>query len=98
MARITHSTKPPDRARIGPSLLVTALVAALLLAGAAGGAVVWLLMRGKVGHNAMVAASTAMTAVPPNRLTLSPLVERVAPAVVNIAVLQTSPLDENPLL
>ncbi|PAX06552.1 trypsin-like peptidase domain-containing protein [Sphingomonas lenta] len=33
-----------------------------------------------------------------NRLTLSPLVARTAPAVVNIAVLQASPQNENPLL
>jgi serine protease DegQ len=31
-------------------------------------------------------------------LTLAPLVERVAPAVVNIAVLQSSPYAQNPLL
>lgn len=37
-------------------------------------------------------------AVPLNRLTLAPLVERVAPAVVNIAVLQSSPYAQNPLL
>ncbi|MBF5092384.1 trypsin-like serine protease [Novosphingobium sp. NBM11] len=37
-------------------------------------------------------------AVPINRLTLAPLVERVAPAVVNIAVLQSSPYAQNPLL
>lgn len=39
-----------------------------------------------------------VTAVPMNRLTLAPLVERVAPAVVSIAVLQPSPLEQNPLL
>ena len=37
-------------------------------------------------------------AVPINRLTLAPLVGRVAPAVVNIAVLQSSPYAQNPLL
>ncbi len=37
-------------------------------------------------------------AVPPSRLTVAPLVEQAAPAVVNIAVLQTSPLQQNPLL
>lgn len=37
-------------------------------------------------------------AVPLNRLTLAPLVRRVSPAVVNIAVLQASPYEQNPLL
>lgn len=44
------------------------------------------------------AVKVPITTVPLSRLTLSPLVERVAPAVVNIAVLQSSPLENNPLL
>jgi serine protease DegQ len=36
--------------------------------------------------------------VPLSQLTLAPLVDRVAPAVVNIAVLQAAPYAENPLL
>lgn len=43
-------------------------------------------------------APVAVDAVPLSRLTLSPLVERAAPAVVNIATLQASPLEQNPLL
>jgi S1-C subfamily serine protease len=39
-----------------------------------------------------------VTSVPPSHLTVAPLVKRVAPAVVNIAVLQASPLEQNPLL
>lgn len=39
-----------------------------------------------------------VTAVPMHRLTVAPLVNRAAPAVVNIAVLQPSPLQQNPLL
>jgi serine protease DegQ len=35
---------------------------------------------------------------PPDQRTLAPLVKRAAPAVVNIAVLQASPADQNPLL
>jgi serine protease DegQ len=37
-------------------------------------------------------------AVPLHRLTLAPLVERVAPAVVIVSVLQASPLEQNPSL
>src|SRR3546814_1365782 len=40
----------------------------------------------------------SVEAVPLNRQTVVPLVERVAPAVVNIAVLQASPYAQNPLL
>lgn len=39
-----------------------------------------------------------VTAVPLSQLTLAPLVERVTPAVVNIAVAQPSPFAQNPLL
>jgi S1-C subfamily serine protease len=39
-----------------------------------------------------------VSAVPLSQLSLSPLVGRTAPAVVNIAVLQASPLEQNPLL
>jgi serine protease DegQ len=47
---------------------------------------------------AELTAPVPVTAVPLSRLTLSPLVDRAAPAVVNIAVLQPSPLEQNPLL
>lgn len=40
----------------------------------------------------------SVDAVPLSRLTLAPLVKRAAPAVVNIAVLQSSPLEQNPLM
>ena len=43
-------------------------------------------------------AAAPVGAVPVSQLTLSPLVDRVAPAVVNIAVLQPSPYEQNPLL
>lgn len=76
-----------------------ALLAAIGVAsGVAGGlAVAWL---GGGGKTPIAAASTPISVdtVPLNRLTVAPLVERVAPAVVNIAVLQTSPYAQNPLL
>jgi serine protease DegQ len=37
-------------------------------------------------------------ALPPDQRSLAPLVKRAAPAVVNIAVLQSSPLEQNPML
>ncbi len=43
-------------------------------------------------------ATASGTAGPLEALTLAPLVERTAPAVVNIAVLQSSPQEQNPML
>ena len=43
-------------------------------------------------------AAIPVTAVPPSRLTVAPLVDRAAPAVVSIGVVQASPLEQNPLL
>ncbi|PZU69082.1 MAG: trypsin [Sphingobium sp.] len=60
-------------------------------------AVAWLDAEGKAPI-AAVRAPISVDAVPLNRLTVAPLVERVAPAVVNIAVLQASPYAQNPLL
>jgi S1-C subfamily serine protease len=78
---------------------VLALSAAICLAsGAVGGAMVaWLDTDGGRATTAE-SATVPVDAVPLNRLTVAPLVERVAPAVVNIAVLQTSPYAQNPLL
>lgn len=50
------------------------------------------------GDTANSTRSVAVTAVPLSQLTVAPLVERAAPAVVSIAVLQSSPLQQNPLL
>jgi serine protease DegQ len=79
-------------------LLCPALALALTLAGGvAGGAAANLLSNaGAVG--AATEQSVPLDAVPLSRLTLAPLVERVSPAVVNIAVLQPSPYAQNPLL
>lgn len=76
-----------------------ALLAAIGLAsGVAGGAgVAWL----HSDRDTVAAAGNApvsVNAIPLGRLTVAPLVERVSPAVVNIAVLQVSPYAQNPLL
>ena len=80
--------------RLGPF----ALLLLLLGSGFAGGAGYALLDGREAGRQAEISAGTPVDAVPLNRLTLSPLVERVAPAVINIAVLQPSPYEQNPLL
>lgn len=72
------------------------LVLLTIVAGIAGGAAASLFFN----ENEARAATPAIPAdiVPLNQLTLAPLVDRVAPGVVNIAVLQSSPLEQNPLL
>lgn len=72
------------------------LVPALIASGFVGGAASWWL-QDRPGGGGMVSASTPVAA-PLGQLTLSPLVEKTAAAVVNIAVLQPSPYDQNPLL
>jgi serine protease DegQ len=75
------------------------LLPALIASGLAGGSASWWLQTHYgAPEGAPVAAGTPVTAVPLSRLTLSPLVEKTAPAVVNIAVLQPSPYEQNPLL
>ena len=75
-----------------------ALALALTLAGSfAGGPAVSLIAKDGAPV-AAVAQPILVDSAPLNRLTLAPLVERVAPAVVNIAVLQPSPYAQNPLL
>lgn len=74
------------------------LVAVGIISGVGGGAAIaWL----APDHEATAIAKPAQVpvdAVPWGRLTVAPLVKRVAPAVVNIAVLQESPSAHNPLL
>ena len=74
----------------------------MLLAGFTGAAGFWWLSgAGTQAETIPPVAGTGavpVDAVPLSRLTLAPLVERVAPGVVTIATLQNSPLDQNPLL
>ncbi|HEV2746849.1 MAG TPA: trypsin-like peptidase domain-containing protein [Allosphingosinicella sp.] len=75
------------------------LMLAMLISAFLGAAAFWWLSgRSADRPVAELPAPVPVTAVPLSRLTLSPLVERAAPAVVNIAVLQPSPLEQNPLL
>jgi serine protease DegQ len=93
-----HDTTARGGASVTIGTLIVLILAALLLAGAAGGVAGWLYAKSQVETGGKQPSSVPVTAVPISRLTLSPLVERAAPAVVNIAVLQSSPLDQNPLL
>jgi serine protease DegQ len=71
----------------------------LLASGLAGGAGFWWLAKDAVPPSAVPTGQAfPVDAVPLSRLTLAPLVRRAAPAVVNIAVLQASPYEQNPLL
>ena len=86
---MTLTKKPISRGWLGLALT--------FLGASVGGAAADML----AGSGMAVAAgqpALSADAVPLNRLTLAPLVERVAPAVVNIAVLQASPSAQNPLL
>ena len=93
------ANRPELGAQPSSGALLILLLVAVLLGGAAGGAAVWWLSaRPGSDGPAAIASPLAVTAVPPSQLTLAPLIERVAPAVVNIAVLQPSPYEQNPLL
>ncbi|MGZ8283011.1 MAG: trypsin-like peptidase domain-containing protein [Allosphingosinicella sp.] len=75
------------------------LVLLLLASGFAGGAAFWWIGgRYLAGGSGGQIARTPVDAVPLARLSLAPLVDRVAPGVVNIAVIQPSPFEQNPLL
>jgi serine protease DegQ len=88
-----------DKRSPGAGLALALFLLLLLMAGAAGGAAAWwLLDKPQATAGDALPAPVPVDAVPLGRLTLSPLVERAAPAVVNIAVLQASPLQQNPLL
>jgi S1-C subfamily serine protease len=77
---------------------LTALLA-MLAAGAAGGGTAWWLDRNdEPPPSAEAQGQVPVSAVPLSRLTLSPLVERVSDAVVNISVVHASPYEQNPLL
>ena len=88
-----------QRARLG-AFSVILLVILMAVAGYVGSALFWWSKGGSEAGSNLVQSSgpVPVDSVPLSRLTLSPLVDRVAPAVVNIAVLQPSPLEQNPLL
>jgi len=79
-----------------PRRWLALLIATGLASGVAGGAAVAWLEAEPPATTA--SAPLASDAVPLNRLTVAPLIARVAPAVVNVAVLQASPYAQNPLL
>lgn len=81
-----------------PRSWLVLLVATGLASGVAGGAAVAWLEAGRETAPVAGGAPIPTDAVPLNRLTVAPLVARVAPAVVNVAVLQASPYAQNPLL
>ncbi len=84
---------------MGAAVRTLVLLISLTLAGMAGGAAFWwLYAQPGAAARAELPQPIPVDAVPLSRLTLSPLVDRAAPAVVNIAVLQASPLEQNPLL
>jgi serine protease DegQ len=74
------------------------LIGVCALGSFAGGAVMSRLSSQAEAHAATAPATVLVDAVPLSRLTLAPLVERAAPAVVNIAVVQGAPYLQNPLL
>ena len=76
------------------SLRFFAILLLLVASGFAGGAAFWWIASSDPDPGEPLPVS----AVPLDRLTLAPLVDRVAPAVVNIAVLQPLPYEQNPLL
>ena len=78
--------------RANPRVPLLLLVVLLLVAAVIGGAVARLLPIGSNG----AAEPRALAA--PSEESLSPLVKKTAPAVVNIATLQASPAEQNPLL
>lgn len=83
----------PDSRRLSPSNGRTVLLFLLVFAAAlAGGLVARIFPIGSESGSTQNVSSASLPA------SLSPLVRRTAPAVVNIAVLQPSPADQNPLL
>jgi S1-C subfamily serine protease len=83
---------PPPRAS---ALRPLTLLLLLLLAAVGGGIVARLV---PIGAAPVAPVASGTLPVGTSGLTLSPLVRRTAPAVVNIAVLQPSPASQNPLL
>jgi serine protease DegQ len=76
-----------------PRIPILLLVALLVVAAAVGGVVSRIL---PLGSNSDVSGQRTLAV--PSEDSLSPLVARTSPAVVNIATLQPSPAQQNPLL
>jgi serine protease DegQ len=89
----TMAAPPASRA---PSTPWFAILLSALAAGFMGAAAFWWLVVRSAEPTTPVALP--IPAAGPSGRSLSPLVARTAPAVVNIAVLQASPLSQNPLL
>ncbi len=70
----------------------------VLLLVVAGASLLWPALRGPGPGESLVANAASGEPVPVDRLSLAPLVRRVSPAVVNIAVAYPSPYSQNPLL
>ncbi len=87
---MSSSGPPPVRGTLAPLIQ--------LLAGAAGGLAVWVAGRAAAPDPQRQLSQIPSDIVPLSRLSLSPLVARTAPAVINIAVIQPSPALQNPLL
>lgn len=81
-----------------PRSWLAVLAATGLASGLAGGAAAGWLETGREKAGGAASSPVSSDAVPLNKLTVAPLVKRVAPAVVNVAVLQASPYAQNPLL
>src|SRR3546814_12835809 len=79
-----------------PRSWLALLAATGLASGLAGGAAVAWLEAGREKAAVAPRSPIATDAVPLHRLTVAPLVERVAPALVNVAVLQASPSPPHP--
>jgi len=78
--------------------MLALLAATGIVSGVAGGVAVAWFDADREPLAAVPKAPISADTVPLNRLTVAPLIERVAPAVVNVAVLQVSPHAQNPLL
>ncbi|MBT2189186.1 trypsin-like peptidase domain-containing protein [Sphingobium sp. H33] len=91
---MSQDSPSPSRSRA----FMAALLSICALGSFAGGAVMSAVSEREEARAATMSPSIPVDTVPLNQLTLAPLVERVAPAVVNIAVLQASPYLQNPLL
>ena len=75
-----------------PRIPILLLIFLLLIAGVVGGVVAKMVPIGSSNADSPRALAT------PSQDSLSPLVKKTAPAVVNIATLQPSPAEQNPLL